>query len=93
MVLRRLNWAILCGATLAPMFSLSASAAADPWSWLKGTTWFVPQSGLLALASRATQAMPVQVSDQTVYTILGYRAGYFWGVGVTANSFLAPCLS
>lgn len=62
--------------------SLSTSTLADTvrqWNWLKGTTWYVPTTGLLAYMydPGSNQLMPV--SDQTVYTITGYRNGYFWG--------------
>jgi hypothetical protein len=59
--------------------SHARAAVGDRWSWLEGTTWYVPESGLLAMASRPSLTTPVPVSDQTVYVIQGYKAGYFWG--------------
>lgn len=49
------------------------------WSWINGTTWYVPKSGLPAYLYSPTQNRLVPIQDQTVYTITGYRNGYFWG--------------
>lgn len=49
------------------------------WRWLKGTTWYVPTSGLPAYVYLPKENCLLPVSDQTVYTITGYRNGYFWG--------------
>ena len=60
--------------------SLSASAATvRNWSWLEGTTWYVPTNGLPAYVYMPEQNQLIPVQDQTVYTITGYRNGYFWG--------------
>lgn len=56
----------------------SANTVRD-WSWLNGTTWIVPTSGLPAYVYVPEQNQLVPVQDQTVYTITGYRNGYFWG--------------
>jgi hypothetical protein len=49
------------------------------WRWLNGTTWYVPTSGLPAYIYTPLQNTITPVQDQTVYTITGYRNGYFWG--------------
>lgn len=66
--------AALCAAVLPA----GADTVLD-WRWLNGTTWYVPKSGLPAYvyAPQFNQLLPVE--DQTVYTITGYRNGYFWG--------------
>ncbi len=53
----------------------------DPgrWSWLAGTTWYVPRSGLPALRYDPKTGASTPVRDQTVYTITGYTDGYFSG--------------
>ena len=56
----------------------SANTVRD-WSWLDGTTWIVPPNGLPAYVYSPAQNQLVPVQDQTVYTITGYRNGYFWG--------------
>ncbi len=65
-------------ATLAMSPPASAGTVLD-WRWINGTTWYVPTTGLPAYiyAPGSNQMIPVQ--DQTVYTITGYRNGYFWG--------------
>lgn len=70
---------------LATAIALAAAAlpaganTVRDWSWLNGTTWYVPKTGLPAYVyvPEHNQLLPVQ--DQTVYTITGYRNGYFWG--------------
>ena len=60
----------------------SLPAAADSvlnWRWLEGTTWYVPTSGLPAYVYVPADNQLTPVQDQTVYTITGYRNGYFWG--------------
>ena len=53
----------------------------DPgrWSWLAGTTWYVPRSGLPASAYDPKTGASAPVRDQTVYTIANYTDGYFSG--------------
>ena len=53
----------------------------DPgrWSWLAGTTWYVPRSGLPASHYDPKTGVSVPVRDQTVYTIARYADGYFSG--------------
>lgn len=65
-------------ALAAATLPASANTVLD-WRWLNGTTWYVPATGLPAYiyAPETNQLIPVQ--DQTVYTITGYRNGYFWG--------------
>ena len=62
------------------MTCLPASAATVfDWRWLEGTTWYVPTSGLPAYVYSPSNNQLAPVQDQTVYTITGYRNGYFWG--------------
>ena len=57
----------------------SSATTVTDWRWLKGTTWYVPTTGLPAYVYVPAQNQIVPVQDQTVYTITGYRNGYFWG--------------
>lgn len=61
--------------------SAAAIARDDParWSWLAGTTWFVPTSGLPASRYDPKTGVSIPVRDQTVYTIGSYIDGYFSG--------------
>lgn len=66
-----------------------ASTPSDPWTWLEGTTWIVPPNNVPAymLAGvRLPDKAPalVALNDQTVYTIEGYKNGFFWGTFVLA---------
>jgi hypothetical protein len=72
---RLLATAIVIAAAALPA---SASTVRD-WRWLEGTTWIVPPTGLPAYVYAPAQNQLVPVQDQTVYTITGYRNGYFWG--------------
>lgn len=61
----------------------------DKWAWLAGTTWINPSSTILAYSLSGGQppATPpnlIEAYDQTIYTIEGYKNGYFWGTLVTA---------
>ena len=70
----------LAAALAAATASLPASAATvRDWSWLNGTTWYVPTNGLPAYAYTPSQNQLTVLQDQTVYNITGYRNGYFWG--------------
>jgi hypothetical protein len=65
---------------MAATFSIPAAAETVlDWRWLKGTTWYVPASGLPAYLYVPDQNQLIPVKDQTVYMITGYRNGYFWG--------------
>jgi hypothetical protein len=70
---------VITAATALP----ASAATVRNWNWLNGTTWIVPTSGLPAYVydPEANSLEPVQ--DQTVYTITGYRNGYFWGSTAT----------
>jgi hypothetical protein len=57
----------------------ASSATVRDWRWLNGTTWYVPTNGLPAYVYAPEQNQLIPVQDQTVYTITGYRNGYFWG--------------
>ena len=66
--------------SIAALSSPVDAGTVRDWRWLNGTTWYVPKSGLPAYVytpSLGNRLTPVQ--DQTVYTITGYRNGYFWG--------------
>lgn len=73
--------AILVAASLATAASVLPASAASvrDWNWLSGTTWYVPPSGLPAYIYTPSLNVLTPVQDQTVYTITGYRNGYFWG--------------
>jgi hypothetical protein len=69
-------------ATAIATAALAVPASANTvlsWSWLNGTTWIVPPSGLPAYVYKPLENQLEPVQDQTVYTITGYRNGYFWG--------------
>ena len=69
-------------AAVTSFVALTLPAAADTvtdWRWLNGTTWYVPSSGLPAYVYTPPNNTLTPVQDQTVYTITGYRNGYFWG--------------
>lgn len=69
-------------AALVSLNALSVPANANTvvdWRWLNGTTWYVPTSGLPAYTYTPLNNTITPVQDQTVYTITGYRNGYFWG--------------
>ena len=57
----------------------AAAATVVDWRWLEGTTWYVPTSGLPAYVYTPGNNTLVAGPDQTVYTITGYRNGFFWG--------------
>lgn len=57
----------------------ASAATVRNWSWLNGTTWYVPTTGLPAYVYSPGTNQLIPVQDQTVYTITGYRNGYFWG--------------
>ncbi len=64
------------------------------WRWLEGTTWYVPTSGLPAYVYTPLTNTLISGPDQTVYTITGYRNGYFWGRTATSfNNEPATCKS
>lgn len=72
-------WISFCLAvamSVTPRASVAQNAAR--WHWLADTYWYVPHDNLLAVAS-TPGARPLPVSDQTVYHILEYDRGYFWG--------------
>ena len=72
--------ASLAAAQVLGTASLPSSAATvRDWRWLNGTTWYVPTNGLPAYIYAPEQNQLIPVQDQTVYTITGYRNGYFWG--------------
>ena len=66
-----------------------ASTPTDKWAWLLDTTWIVPPNNVLAymLAGGQPPTTPphlIALNDQTVYTIEGYKNGFFWGTFVLA---------
>ncbi|MEI8179328.1 hypothetical protein [Aestuariivirga sp.] len=64
---------------VATAFLPASAATVRDWSWLNGTTWYVPTNGLPAYVYTPSQNQLSPIQDQTVYTITGYRNGYFWG--------------
>lgn len=46
---------------------------------MAGTYWYVPITFLPAMQMNATDGTPMQMTDQTVWQITGYKDGYFWG--------------
>lgn len=74
--------------------SMPATAAnVLDWRWLEGTTWYVPTSGLPAYVYIPAVNQLVPIQDQTVYTITGYRNGYFWGRTTTSVNGVSSCKS
>ena len=66
--------------TLRPLDQPAASAVTVAnWTLLKGTTCYVPTNNLPAYVYTPGNNRLETISDQTVYTITGYRIGYFWG--------------
>ena len=61
------------------MSALANANTVVDWRWLNGTTWYIPTSGLPAYTYTPLNNTITPVQDQTVYTITGYRNGYFWG--------------
>ena len=49
------------------------------WKWLEGTYWYCAADCMPALQGQGTHSFR-WVIDQTVWSITGYRDGYFWGV-------------
>lgn len=71
-----------------------AAPTAKRWSWLANTYWYVPPANLPAVLFNSSSGTLAPVSDQTVFKITGYRAGYFWGKTVTQlGSGSASCSS
>lgn len=58
-----------------------APNAADlaEYSFLGGSTWYVPTQTLPAIEMNLANGNISAVADQTVWAITGYRYGYFWG--------------
>jgi hypothetical protein len=71
--------ATVAGFVVASAGGPAAAAPVDRWQWLDDTYWYVPAAYLPAVASNPTLASPLPVSDQTVYHIVHYAGGYFWG--------------
>jgi translation initiation factor IF-1 len=86
------HWAymtqLLSGTTPPPPTtpSTSDSSQTDNWSWLAGTTWYVPSASLLAYITGPLAQVNVPIGDQTVFDIQGYNGGYFWGQTVVQLS-------
>ena len=51
----------------------------DNWQWLASTYWYVPAVSLPAPLFSRNRKRPMWLSDQTVWQIIGYKNGYFWG--------------
>jgi hypothetical protein len=78
----------LVGIAVLAAVSPARAAPVDRWQWLENTYWYVPADYLLALVSSPTRRSPIPASDQTVYHIVGYSGGYFWGP--TAVTYTPP---
>lgn len=91
------NWVkIMKSVLLACVIAVStgvcvAAETVLDWRWLEGTTWYVPTSGLPAYVYTPGNNTLVAGPDQTVYTITGYRNGFFWGR--TATKFDTTAIS
>jgi hypothetical protein len=75
-----------CAFTLACLGGFAAWAeapitpnAADKYSFLAGSSWYVPTQTLPAIEMNLANGKISLVADQTVWSITGYRYGYFWG--------------
>ncbi len=91
MMKAKLLGALLCAVLLSQP---AEAATVAKWKWLKGTTWYVPTNNLPAYIYYPSRNRLVPVSDQTVYTITGYRNGYFWGrTASQLNDNDVTCLS
>lgn len=84
--LRAILAAMVIGLAALPAVAQEDVWGAGRWRWLADTYWYVPQENLPALASGPTATTPAPVSDQTVYHIVQYANGYFWGP--TAVSYM-----
>ena len=63
--------------------SQSGSSKTD-WSFLANSYWIVPPQNLPAvISSTADGGTVIPISDQTVFYIQSYQAGYFWGKTAT----------
>ena len=85
---RREFTAILIGIAAALAGWPAPAAPVDRWQWPQDTYWYAPVQYLPAVASNPNFRSPIPVSDQTVYRIDHYAAGYFWGI--TAVSCTRP---
>ena len=94
---------LLSGLHATPIHAKAAAAiihrtqaprpAADRWSWLTNTYWYVPAANLDAVVYSPNTGTIAMLPDQTVYHISGYRSGYFWGETVTQLGQAAPTSS
>ncbi|MFP8874283.1 MAG: hypothetical protein VCB42_07095 [Myxococcota bacterium] len=62
---------------LLGFFVASVDAGNRRWTWLEGTTWYVPERGLPAVGWSSDTEDATPVVDQTVYTIDHFEDGYF----------------
>ena len=66
---------------------------AKRWSWLENTYWYVPPANLPAVLYNSSTGALVPVQDQTVYHIVAYKNGYFWGQSATQLGSSQPSYS
>lgn len=60
-------------------FVVEAADSTRKWSWLSNTYWYVPAKNLTSYNySPKTNTLGFQ-TDQTLFHIVGYGNGYFWG--------------
>ncbi|HVV63812.1 MAG TPA: hypothetical protein VHD14_18855 [Pseudolabrys sp.] len=66
----------------------TSRAAPTDYSFLRGSQWYVPSATLPAANLILKNDAVRPVLDQTVWDIIGYQKGYFWGRSVA--SFTQP---
>ena len=63
---------------------IDADLRSEEWNWLLGTRWDLVDTGLFGTTTTEGKTLP----GRGVYSIEGYRNGYFWGTGQsTTTSF------
>jgi hypothetical protein len=77
----RFALAILVLACLACGYSGDAQGSkGSNWTFLADSYWYVPPANLEAiLSSTSNGGTFIPITDQTVFYIQNYQAGYFWG--------------
>jgi len=83
----------LAGHTSGHPTAAAVFSTAKLWSWLANTYWYVPTSNLPAVLYNSQTGTVTPVSDQTVYHVVSYQNGYFWGDSVTQLGSSSPAPS
>lgn len=73
--------------------AISAFPTVRRWSWLENTYWCVPPPNLPAVLYNSSTGALAPVQDQTVYHIVAYKNGYFWGQSATQLGSSSPSYS